>query len=280
MLTVVYSYSVWTRTEEQTSLSFDEPHFLPTCERPFFTSLAVPNRGRVSVSGWQKLISMDLTYRASCLSDRPMSGEFPQYSIDSDPNSEFTWLSGSMIVEEATPDVGGAPECAIAKYDTPSDFDAPSSGRSPVSCGSLQLFNSFSLLPLLQHPSCDLYSDEHVLRNSVRSLDEGEDPIFSLPASWTTAFGDSGTCLGQGTGVPPAREDDESLLRTSIRSLDIGEEPVFELPSGWKEAFVSTSQVAIPSLSRQAEATTKTSVLPKIKSLWKRATRKFGSRRV
>jgi hypothetical protein len=202
--------------------------------------------------------------------------------MDSDPYSEFTWLNFSMIVEEASPDVGGAPESAVVKYDTPSDFDAPFSGQlqSPVSCGSLQFFNSFSLLPLLQHPSCDLYLDDDVLRNSVRSLDEGEDPIFNLPASWTAAFGDTGTCLGQGTAVPPAREDNEALLRTSIRSLDIGEEPVFELPSGWKEAFVSASQVAIPSLSRQPEATRKTSVLPKIKSLWKRAKSKFSSRRL
>jgi hypothetical protein len=210
-----------------------------------------------------------------------MSGEFPQYSINSDPYSEFTWLSLSMIVEEATPDVGGAPESAIVKYHhTPSDFDAPSSGRSPVSCGNLQFFNSFSLSPLFRHPSCDLYSDDHVLRSSVRSLDEGEDPIFSLPAVWTAAFGDSGTCLGQGTGAPSAREDDVALLRTSIRSLDIGEEPVFELPSGWKESFVPASHVAVPSLSQQPEATRKTSVLPKIKSLWKRATSKFSSRRV
>ncbi|KAF8493797.1 kinase-like domain-containing protein [Russula emetica] len=208
---------------------------------------------------WQKLISMDST--ASCLSNRPMSGESPQYSIESDPYSEFTWLNPSMIVEEATPDVGGAPESAIAKYYTSSDFDAPSSGRSPDS-------------------SCDLYADEHVLRNSVRSLDGGEDPIFSLPAVWIAAFGDSGTCLDQGTGVPPAREDDEAVLRTSIRSLDIGEEPVLELPSGWKEACVSASQVAVPSLSQQPEVTRKTSVLPKIKSLWKRATSKFSSRRV
>ena len=221
-----------------------------------------------------------MLHRASCLSDRHMSGEFPQYSMDSDPYSEFTWLNLSMIVEEATPDVGGDPESAIAKYHTRSDFDAPSSGRSPVSCGSLQFFNSFSLSPLSRYPSCDLYSDDHVLRSSVRSLDEGEDPIFSLPAAWTAAFGDSGTCLDQGTGVPPACEDDEALLRTSIRSLDIGEEPVFELPSGWKEASVSASHVTVLSLSQQPEATRKTSVLPKIKSLWKRATSKFSSRRV
>jgi hypothetical protein len=33
---------------------------------------------------------------------------------------------------------------------------------SPVSYGSLQFFNSFSLSPLFQDSSCDLYSDEHV----------------------------------------------------------------------------------------------------------------------
>ena len=209
-----------------------------------------------------------------------MSGEFPQHSVDSDPYPEFTCLSLPMIVEEAAPDVGGVPESDIAKYYTPSDFDAPSSGRSPVSCGSLQFFNSFTPSPFSQHPTCDLYSDDYVLRNSVRSLDEGEDPILSLPAAWIATFGDSDTCLGQGTGVPPAREDDEALLRTSIRSLDTGEEPVFELPSGWKEAFVPGSDVAVPPPSRKPESAKKTSALPKIKSLWKRATSKFSSRRV
>ena len=46
---------------EQTSLSFDEPHFLPTCGCPFLASLPVVNHGRVSVSDWQKLIPMDST---------------------------------------------------------------------------------------------------------------------------------------------------------------------------------------------------------------------------
>jgi hypothetical protein len=59
MLTLVYSYSVSTRTAEQTSLPFDEPHFLLTCESPFFISLPFADRGRVSVSHWQKLVSMD-----------------------------------------------------------------------------------------------------------------------------------------------------------------------------------------------------------------------------
>ena len=187
-----------------------------------------------------------------------------------------------MIVEEAAHGVDGAPEpeSAIAKFYTPSDFDAPFNGRSLVSCGGLHFFNSFSLSPLSQHPTCDSYSDDHILRNSVRSLDEGEDPVLSLPAAWTAAFGVSDTCIGQGTGRTPAREDDEAGLRTSIRSLDIGEEPVFELPSGWKEAFVPASHVAVSSLSRQPEVTKKTSVLPKIKSFWKRATSKFISRRV
>ncbi len=127
-----------------------------------------------------------------------MDGGPPRYSIDSDPYSEFTWLNPSMIVEQATPDVGGGDrshESAIAKYHTPSHFDTPSSGQSPVFCGSLQFFNSFSLSPLFHDSSCHLDSDNHVLRNSVRSLDEGEDPIFSLPAAWIAAFGDSGTSL-------------------------------------------------------------------------------------
>jgi hypothetical protein len=71
MLTPVYSYSVWTRTAEQTFLSFDEPHFLPTCERPFFTSLPVADRGRVSVSDWPKLISMDSTGKSRFAIWRP-----------------------------------------------------------------------------------------------------------------------------------------------------------------------------------------------------------------
>lgn len=188
-----------------------------------------------------------------------------------------------MIVEEATPDVGDADwshGSSIAKYYTPSHFDAPFCGLSSVACGGLQLFNSFSLSPLFQDSSCDFGSGGHLaLRSSVRSLDEGEDPIFTFPAAWIAAFGDSGTCLGQGTVAPPAREDDEALVRTSIRSLDVGEEPVFELPSEWKEAFVSPPDASARS-SSQSEATRKTSVLPKLKSLWKRAASKFGSRRV
>jgi hypothetical protein len=193
-----------------------------------------------------------------------------------------------MIVEESTPDVRGADwshGSAIAKYYTPSHFDALFSGLSPIPCGSLQFFSSFSLSPLFQDSSCDFESEDHlnlndVSRNSVRSLDEGEDPIFTFPAAWIAAFGDSGICLGQGTAAPPpTREDDEALVRTSIRSLDVGEEPVFELPSEWKEVFVSPPDASARS-SSQSEVTRKTSVLPKLKSLWKRATSKFGSRRL
>jgi len=59
MITVVYSYSVWIRPPELTSLSFEGPHFLPTCECPFFTSFQVANRSVVFVSDWQKVISTD-----------------------------------------------------------------------------------------------------------------------------------------------------------------------------------------------------------------------------
>ena len=181
-----------------------------------------------------------------------------------------------MLVGEATPDVGSP----IAKYYTPYNFDAPSSGPSSPICGSLRLFNSFSLSPLFQDSSCDFVSEDVVLRNPIRPADKGEDSIFTFPAVWNAASGDSGTCLGQGTAAPPASEDDEALVHTSIRSLDIGEEPVFELPSGWKKAFDSPPDVVtVPSLS-QSEGTKKTSVLPKLKSLWKRATSKFVSRRV
>ena len=185
-------------------------------------------------------------------------------------DSEFTWLNPSMIVDGA-----------VAKCYTPSHFDAPSSGPSPTPCGSLQLFNSFSLSPLFRDSCCDFDSEDRfndVLRNSVRTLDEGEAPVFTFPAAWIAAFEDPVLCLGQGTADPPVREDDDALARTSIKSLDVGEEPVFELPSGWKEAFVSLPDVAPPS-SSQSEVTRKASVLPKLKSLWKRATSKFGSRR-
>ena len=130
----------------------------------------------------------------------PLIGSVVQHSVDSDPYSDdFTWLSPSMIVEEATPDVGGADWShgpAIAKYYTPSDFDAPSSGRSPIPCGSLQLFDSFSLSPLFRDSSRDFDLEDHsndVLRNSVRPLDEGEEPIFTFPAAWIAASGERGS---------------------------------------------------------------------------------------
>jgi len=68
---LVYSYSAWTSKAEQTSLSFDEPHFLPTCEYPLFASLLVAKCGRVSVSEWQKLIPMDSTGKSHFATWRP-----------------------------------------------------------------------------------------------------------------------------------------------------------------------------------------------------------------
>ncbi|KAH9959349.1 hypothetical protein BC827DRAFT_514558 [Russula dissimulans] len=190
-----------------------------------------------------------------------------------------------MIVEETSPDVGGVDwsfESTASKCYTPSHFDSPSNDPSPAPYGSLQFFNSFSLSPLFQHSSCDSDPEVHsnnAFRSSVRPLDEGEDPIFTFPPEWIAAFGNSGICLGQGKAAEPTREDDEALVRMSIRSLDVGEEPVFELPSGWKEAFVSPPDATVPS-SSQPQTTRKISVLPRLKSLWKRATSKFGSRQV
>jgi hypothetical protein len=73
-------------------------------------------------------------------------------------------------------------------------------------------------------------------------------------------------------------DDDEVLLRMSIKSLDFGEEPVFDLPPGWKEAFVSPAEATISPSSHAESTKNNTSVLPKLKSLWKRATSKFVSR--
>jgi hypothetical protein len=76
-----HSYSVWTRPAEQTSPSFDEPHFFPTCECALFTSLPGANRGRVSVSNWQKLISMDSTGKSHFTIWRPAEVRGSERSI-------------------------------------------------------------------------------------------------------------------------------------------------------------------------------------------------------
>jgi hypothetical protein len=116
----------------------------------------------------------------------------------------------------------------------------------------------------------------------VRSLDEGEeDPVYTFPPCWIAAFEDSAIYLDERkaemTQTNPL--DDEALVRKTIKSLDAGEEPVFELPSGWKDAFSPSppSPVAPPSSSRP-DAAEKSSVLPRLKSLWKRAASKFAPR--
>jgi hypothetical protein len=76
----------------------------------------------------------------------------------------------------------------------------------------------------------------------------------------------------------PELEDDEALVRMTIRSLDAGEEPVFDLPSGWKDAFTSTLPDVTPPSLPHPEAHKKPSVLPRFKSLWKRAASKIMPR--
>jgi len=193
-----------------------------------------------------------------------------------------------MIVEdsESTHDIGDADcslESSIVEPNTPSHFDAPCIVvQSPVACGGLQYFDSFSLLHLYRRSTLDFDKEgqtEGVLRRSGLLLDE--DRVSSSPAECTAAFEDSNIFLGRGTTAMLTRDsddDDEVLVRMSIKSLDFGEEPVFDLPPGWKEAFVPPAGATIPP-SSQAERTKKnTSVLPKLKSLWKRATSKFVSR--
>ena len=188
-----------------------------------------------------------------------------------------------MTVEESTPDVGSAdcsPESSIAEpYTPPSQFDVACIEQSPVACGSLQPFYPFSLSHFYRYPTFNFDPEDHindVLRGPTHPLEE-EDPVSTSPTSWTAAVEDSDIYLGQGMAPAPTGEDDESLVRMSIKSLDVGEEPVFDLPSGWKEAFVSPAQVTVPR-SSQAERPKKSSVLPRLKSLWKRAASKFVSR--
>jgi len=117
----------------------------------------------------------------------------------------------------------------------------------------------------------------------VRSLDEGEDPIYTFPPGWIASFEDSAIYLDERKEdmTQTNLQDDEALVRSTIRSLDAGEDPVFDLPSGWKYAFSTPSspEVAPPSSSR-SDAAEKSSVLPRLKSLWKRAASKFASRHV
>ena len=209
----------------------------------------------------------------------------PQHDVDSDPYPGFTWLDPSLIVEpsQSTYDIVGVDcslESSIVEPNTPSHFDVPCIVQSSVACGSLQGFDSFSLSHLYRHSTFDFDQGltDDVLRRAVLPLDE--DRVYASPAECTAAFEGSNICLGRKTAAVPTydSDDDEVLVRMSIKSLDFGEAPVFDLPPGWKEAFVSPAEAKI-SPSSQAESTkNNTSVLPKLKSLWKRATSKFVSR--
>jgi len=205
-----------------------------------------------------------------------------------------------MIVDDSTtPDIGGAewsPESSIAEPYTPSQFEAPVAiERSPVACGSLNItiFDSFSLSHLYRHSIFDLQLEGHHIdeaaRNAARRLDE-QTPVSTSPALFNAAFGISLDREPSAPIMPTDQVDinigtgassDEELVRMSIKSLDLGEEPIFDLPSGWKEAFVPPADITVtPSSRAQARSTNKTSgrVLPRLKSLWKRAASKFVSR--
>src|SRR6266851_7012913 len=187
-----------------------------------------------------------MDHQAPSLSPRPVGRNAAEhyYNTDSDSYPGFTWLDPSMIVEDSTPDVGSAdcsPKSSIAEPYTPSQFDAACIEQSPVACGSLQIFDSFSLSHLYRYSTFNFNPEDHindVLRGPTHPLEE-EDLVSTSPVSWTAAVEDSDIDLGQGMTATPTGEDDDAPVRMSIKSLDIGEEPVFDLPSGWRKAFVS-----------------------------------------
>jgi len=187
-----------------------------------------------------------------------------------------------MIVEDSPPTLAALivpPNPASPNHIPLLTFDVAYIEQSPVACGSLQPFDSFSLSHLYRYPTFNFNPEDHindVLRGPTHPLEE-EDPVSTSPTSWTAGVEDSDIYLGQGMAATPTGEDDEALVRMSIKSLDVGEEPVFDLPSGWNEAFVSPAEVTVPR-SSQAERPKKSSVLPRLKSLWKRAANKFVSR--
>jgi hypothetical protein len=230
-----------------------------------------------------------MNYQVSLLSPRPKCTEVGPLigNIDIDYSVSypaFTWLNPSMIVDGSTSDIGDSdwsPESSIAEPYTPSQFDAPAIEPSPTACGGFPLFDSFSLSCLYLHSSFDFDSEDYiddVLSKAMHPLDE-ETPVPVSPESQDAVFEDADIYLCQGRTAMPTDEDDDALVRMSIKSRDVGEEPIFDLPSGWKEAFVPRSDVvALP--SSQAGGAKKTLMLPRIKSLWKRAASKFVSRPV
>ncbi len=244
-----------------------------------------------------------MSYLASCPSGKPASGvcdalgdklppsteDVAQDTIDTDPYPNFTWVNPSIAVGESIPDGSGAYSSldpSTAELYNPSYFAASSSDFSLLSFGDPQFMSTsppsiFSRQ--LPRGSALEECNADVLRNSVRSLDEGEDPSYAFPPGWIAAFEDSAIYLDERkaemTQTTPL--DDDALVRTTIKSLDAGEEPVFDLPSGWKDAFSpSPSPEVAPPTSSRLNAAEKSSVLPRLKSLWKRAASKFAPRQV
>ena len=222
----------------------------------------------------------------------PFTGDVARCTIDPDPFPTFTWVNPSMVVGESIPDGNGGPSSLdpiTAQLYTPSYFAASSSDFSLLSFGNPQ-FMSTSPPSILSRESPRGSAPEgctaDVLHDSVRSLDEGkEDPIYTFPPCWIAAFDDSAVYLRERKAemAQTTPSDDEALVRTTIRSLDAGEEPVFDLPSGWKDAFPpspSPSPEVPPPSSSRPDAAEKSSVLPRLKSLWKRAASKFAPRHV
>ncbi|KAI9439420.1 kinase-like domain-containing protein [Lactarius psammicola] len=251
---------------------------------------------------WQNVTSVGLSAPGSPL--KPASGacdapdnklpppteDVARHTADPDPYPDFTWVNPLMAVAESIPDSSGAHPSLdpnTTESYTPSYFATSSSDFSLLSFGNPQFMSTSPPSIISRQPprgSAPEGCNADVLRDSIRSLDEGEDPSYAFPPGWIAAFEDSAIYLDERKAemTETTPEDDEALVRTTIKSLDAGEEPVFDLPSGWKDAFSPSppSPEVGPPSSPRPDAAEKSSVLPRLKSLWKRAASKFAPRQV
>ncbi|KAI0259490.1 kinase-like domain-containing protein [Gloeopeniophorella convolvens] len=272
--------------------------FLAIQRNPFFADIE-----------WQKILSMNTSPsyiprkpgpRLIANDDETKSfiGDVSSYPIEEDPYPGFAWATPSMVVEDsATSDTCEADTSFDSNGDDPhtqSRFATSFSEEYLAPRGPLRIMNpspppSPRSLFLSQSSSCGSFTEDdeiEALRNSVRALDEGEEPVYQYPALWLAAFADSGVCIRRSDAARAAREagsDDEAYVCASIKSLDDGERPVFEAPPGWKDAFASPQPqqgFSAPSTPSQPilNAPAKNTVLGGLKSLWKRAAGKVTAR--
>ena len=152
--------------------------FLPSGEYPLFISLPVANRGHVSASEWQKLIPMVLTGKS-----RSQLGAHRKRAVLNAISS--TIIPTRSAYELLLYRLGSSSRNHLAELSddcrrscSPASIPHPAGGL-PYPVGAYR----FSILSLYRlYLSIQLATRTRMtmfLRNSVRSLDEGEDPIFN-----------------------------------------------------------------------------------------------------